>query len=242
MSLHKTRGIVLHQTKYADSGLILKIYTEAFGLQSYIIRGCRSKKSPFKPALLQNMNLLEMVAYHKEKNKLQSLKEVKMAYTYQALHFDMVKQSIAFFINEVIYKSIKEEEKNLDLFEFLFHAMQYLDQQNENISLFPHIFCVQFSRYLGFFPKNNYDNKSRFFFPEEGLFREIYFQSKYLLDEKQSAYFILLMQTKLSDVGKVRIPKTDRKDLLNHILNFYLMHLQGIKEFKSVDILSEILS
>ncbi len=57
----KTQGVVFHQIKYSETSLIVKIYTRDFGLQSYLIKGARSKKSKFSPALLQHLSLLEIM-------------------------------------------------------------------------------------------------------------------------------------------------------------------------------------
>ncbi len=43
--LNKTKGIILHQIKYTDSGVIAQVYTREFGRQSLMIKGMRSKKS-----------------------------------------------------------------------------------------------------------------------------------------------------------------------------------------------------
>ena len=59
--LAKTNGIVLHQIKYGDSSIIVRIYTEEFGMQSYLIRGVKSKKSKIKSNLFQVGNILDMV-------------------------------------------------------------------------------------------------------------------------------------------------------------------------------------
>ena len=43
--LEKTKGIVLQQIKYSDSGIVVWFYTQKFGRQSFILKGLRSKKS-----------------------------------------------------------------------------------------------------------------------------------------------------------------------------------------------------
>jgi DNA repair protein RecO (recombination protein O) len=66
--LHKTRGIALNYIRYRESSIIAKIYTEAFGIQSYIVNGVRSSKSKMnRIALFQPLTLLDMVVYHKSK-------------------------------------------------------------------------------------------------------------------------------------------------------------------------------
>jgi DNA repair protein RecO (recombination protein O) len=41
----KTRGIVLRAIKYSETSVIADIFTEQFGLRSYIISGVRTSKS-----------------------------------------------------------------------------------------------------------------------------------------------------------------------------------------------------
>jgi DNA repair protein RecO (recombination protein O) len=66
--LHKTRGIGLSYLRYRESSIITKIYTEAFGIQTYIVNGVRSSKSKNnRIALFQPLTLLDMVVYHKNK-------------------------------------------------------------------------------------------------------------------------------------------------------------------------------
>jgi hypothetical protein len=64
--LQKTKGIVLHSLKYSENSIIVKIYTESFGLVSYLVRSVRSKKSALKTGIFQPLTLLEMVVYHKK--------------------------------------------------------------------------------------------------------------------------------------------------------------------------------
>ena len=44
--LHKTNGIVLRTVKYGETSLVVTLFTELFGVQSYLVNGVRvsSKK------------------------------------------------------------------------------------------------------------------------------------------------------------------------------------------------------
>ena len=66
----KTRAIVLQSIRYGDSSLIVKMLTEEFGLQSYMVKGVLGKNSKMKPAHFQNMNLLEILQIMKLKQLL----------------------------------------------------------------------------------------------------------------------------------------------------------------------------
>ena len=58
----KTRAIVIQSIRYGDSSLIVKMLTEEYGMQSYMVKGVFGSKSKFRPALFQNMTILDIVA------------------------------------------------------------------------------------------------------------------------------------------------------------------------------------
>ncbi|MDG1477065.1 MAG: DNA repair protein RecO, partial [Vicingaceae bacterium] len=110
--LTTTKGIVLHHFKYGEKSVIAKIYTQKFGLQSYILNGVRNKKSKNKAVYLQPLSLVEINAVHKEKKGLERVKDIQLYFPFNTIPFDIGKVSIAFFLAEILYKSIKEEEPN----------------------------------------------------------------------------------------------------------------------------------
>ena len=114
-----TRGIIFRVVKYGETSIICDIYTEAIGLKSYIINGVRKKKSRYPASLFQPMYLVDFVAYDNPKRSLNRIKEISSEYVYQSLPFDIAKSAIGIFAIEVIRKSIKEEEANVPLFEFI---------------------------------------------------------------------------------------------------------------------------
>jgi DNA repair protein RecO (recombination protein O) len=53
--LHKTKGLVLRTVKYGETSIIVTIFTELFGVQTYLVNGVRSssKKGAGKAGLFQ---------------------------------------------------------------------------------------------------------------------------------------------------------------------------------------------
>ena len=82
--VQKTRGIVFRFTKYGETSIIVTIFTEAFGLQSYIVNGVRSKSSKNKIALYQPLTLLELVVYHRDGANIERIKEISCKYPYRS--------------------------------------------------------------------------------------------------------------------------------------------------------------
>jgi DNA repair protein RecO (recombination protein O) len=239
--LETTRGIVFHHVRYSDSSIIAKIYTEQFGLQSYLVRGIRSRRSDTKKALFQHLNLLEMVVSHRGNKELQHLKELHISYPFNSIPFDIRKSAIALFLNEVLYQVIREEEPNPALFEFLFRSITILDQLDSNIASFHLTFLLQLSRFLGFFPKNNYSGSESFFDLAEGRFTNLNGPADRVAGEPFSGYLSVLTNFQGDYQGGVFFNQTHRPELLKIILRYYKYHVPGIREFKSHTVLHEVL-
>jgi DNA repair protein RecO (recombination protein O) len=240
--LHSTKGIVFHSLKYSETSVIVKIYTELFGIQSYMIKGIRNAKSKIKPGLFQSLTLLDLVVYHKEKQSLQSVKEVSLAHPFSTIPFDIRKSSVALFINELVYKAIREEEPNPELFDFLWQSCLRLDETEESVSWFHIIFAFQLMQFLGILPQNNYSSKYPIFNLREGLFQLTTPEHPQYLDSRDSDIFAsVLNQSRIPHPGS-RLPHPGSRDqLLETILLYYELHLPGFKGVQSHHILHDVL-
>lgn len=216
MILVKTKGIVLSSIKYKESSLIARVYTQNYGLQSFIINGVRSSKPKFAAAFFQPLTLLDIVFYYKENQSLKRLSEVKCLPPLTEIYFDFKKTSISLFITEVLIKILKEEIKDEDLFEFLYSSVLMLD--NTHLSSDFHLnFLVKLSNYLGF-GISSVEEISKIGKEQDLLER--------LLEEELTTCIINSNHT--------------RKTILKLILRFYSAHFEGFEELKSLKVLNEI--
>lgn len=235
--LHTTRGIVLRTIRYNDKAVIANIYTELFGLQGYLINTGKNKKS----ALLQPLTCLEITVEHKATKSLQRIKEVRCYPQFTDIPYNTSKSSLSIFIAEVIYRSVKEEESNIPLFEFLHSGVLLLDREQNSCSNFHLAFLVELTNFLGFFPGNEYSEKENYFDLEEGIF----FSGKPIhanfISGETARCFAQLMQRSLYEHATVTIHKSHRKELLFALMNYYRLHLQGMSEVRSHKVLEEVM-
>ena len=148
--LHKTQGIVLGYIKYRETSVIVNVFTEAWGLQGYLVQGVRTKKPRYSIALFQPLTLLDMVVYHKKQGGLQRVAEVKCHRPNSHILGNLKKAAMAVFLAEFLGKVVREEERNEHLFNFLWQSVVKLDEQTVQYDLFHLRFLLQLSHYLGF--------------------------------------------------------------------------------------------
>lgn len=238
--LHKTRGIVLHHIKYSETSVIVTVYTESFGRQAYLINGVRSKKAKIKANILQPLFLLNMEVYHKPKRELQRVKEVQNDFVFSSLPYDIRKSTLALFIAEILYRTIQEQEANQELFDYVYHSIQILELKEEGITNFHLYFLIHLTKYLGFFPDNNWTEQNCYFDLKIGSFVKIKPLHTLGMDSDQSKILSQLLEFSENQHEKMKIPYALRMDLLDRIIDYYELHNPGISQIKSLSVLKEV--
>ena len=169
--LYTSQGIVLHNIKYADKKIISKIYSKEFGLISANINIGSGSKAKIKSGVIQPLSQIEFVVSVKENKEIQQINEIKCLFVYTDLQFNFSKLCIAQFLNEVLYKCIKEQIPNDDLFDLICHTYQWLDKAEEGYVDTHIYFLFELTKHLGFYPINNRDNYFSYFDTIEGKFQ-----------------------------------------------------------------------
>lgn len=239
--LVKTRAILLKTVKYSENSVIARFYTEEFGLESFIINNIRSKKAPINAAHLQPLNLLEADIYQRNNANLQRIKELRCQPLLQNVYTDMVKTSAIVFMQEVLGKVIIEKEKNQELFTFLFDEVYRIEKMTKLPALYPTYWLVKLSQYLGFPPATDTWEEGHLFLPVEGIFST---------DNTEPLYFTApiakiiykLSSTMPENLGLIETNANIRKELLDKLLLYYKVHIEGFNELKSHKILAEVLA
>lgn len=232
----KTKAIVISSLKYQEKSLIVKCFTESDGLKSYYVRDAFSgRKSNQKIAYFQPLSILEIDATHKNKGTLEHFKEIRLSTAYHTINVDIVKSTIAMFLSEVLHHSIREEERNDDLFHFLETSLLWFDTHGQ-VANFHLILLLQTTKFLGFFPAQS-DTDADFFEMIEGTFTP--YQAISCLSAAETHLLKRLMAVKFDSDQKI-FSGAERQQLLKILLDYYSFHLDGFRKPKSLDVLKEV--
>ncbi len=221
--------------KYSETSLILDIYTEEKGLRSCIVNGVRKARSK-TASLYQVLQILDIILYDKDAQKLNRIKEASSAYLYRSITLDIHKTNLAIFMIDVASGTIKEHEANPELYSFLERYLRYVDATTEKISLLSIKFMLDLSAYLGFTPLDNYGGEEVCFDLEQGKYVAKESIGAYVLSEEQSQHLRAIQKMEMADVQSYTIPKAERTQLLDKLIIYYRFHLAGFKEPKSLEI------
>ncbi len=233
-----TKAIILTSLKYGDTSLIVRAFTDSDGLKSYLLKGVLSaKKGKIKAAHFQPLTQLEIVANHKNKGTLESIQEAKVNYPYRTVHNDIAKNAMTLFLAEMLSHSIREEEANPALFEFLEASFQWLDIHDEIANFHCH-FLIQLTKYLGFYPDTS-AMQAACFDLLEGEFTDTPSLHPVLTGENLG-YFKTFLGIHFDAIHIIKMNKTNRQELLQSLVLYFELHLQGFRKPKSLAVLNEV--
>jgi len=235
--LFTTEAIVLRTIQHGDSTLILKAWTERSGLRSYLVRS-GSKRGAARAAL-QPLNRLELVVDEKPERDLHNVRELRVSRPYSRLHSDPLRAAVALFVQEVLYKVLREESADDGLNSFLNESLEALDTVPD-LSHFPLVFLLQLSGHLGFFPEAPGPGEDRFDL-QEGHFIQGHGEHAHTLGPPLSLALAALLTVDLKHLHHANVPASQRRALLDHVLLYFRMHLEGMGELRSPAVLHQVL-
>ena len=232
-----TKAIVISKIKYNDNDLIVKCYTAALGVKSYLIKNAlKSKKGKLKPAYFQLLTLIEIEAEHKDNRSLHFFKEVRLYKPYETLHTNVYKSTVLLFLAEILSMILNEEEANLPLFEYLETTLLWFDAV-EKTGTFHHQFLMGLTKFLGNNPDVTNDSLP-YFNLENGNFQP--HDAAHCVAGSKLELLKPFLGTKFDTSIAQELNSTQKHDLLNMILDYFKLHLHAFKQPKSLTILNQV--
>jgi len=218
---YKTKGIVLNFIKFKESSIICKIFTESFGLQSYIINGVRSSNKSKNMSLFQPLTILDLVVYNKNSANIQRLKEMKIDVVYMTNHTDIKKISVCIFLSELLSKILSNEPNQNQKFNFLYNSFLIYDGLEKNIKNFHIQFLLKLTKFFGF----QISDSSQI--------------TKAYLNKKEQNDFVMDCISMDYD-SKIQSNYSERNDVLNSLIIYFSQNLGINIKLKSLQVLKEV--
>lgn len=243
--IHATKGIVLRSIPYGDTSIISSVYTELFGLQHYLVKGIRktSRKSVSKSACFQPGAIVELVVYHNEQKHLQYVREVDWSYLYTGVFSEVVKNTVALFMVELLQHSLQQPESNAELFYFVERSLQELDKGSDGVTAnLPLLFSLQLAVLLGFQLQGYYSATFHVLDLQEGQFVRERPTHPYFIEGNAASVTARLYQiTSYDQLENMQLDRNQRRELLENYLQFYALHIHDFGTLRSLPVLKEVL-
>lgn len=244
--LHKTKGIILRTVKYGETSIITTVYTELFGVQTYIVKGVRqsSKTSQGKANYFQPAMLLDMEVHHNELKQMQFIKEYQCSYLYEKILFDVVRNSVAMYVIELLQHSLKQPEANPELFYLIEDTLKEIDKGSETfVANLPLYFTLHLGSELGFQIQGAYSEDKPVLDLQQGFFTDAVPVHPYFLENEDAKITSQILKIKqYKDLENISLNRNIRRQLLVAYQQYMSLHISDFGEMRSLAVLQEILS
>ncbi len=241
--IHTTKGIILRTVKYGETSVIAGIFTELFGIQSYLVNGVRTQGKTSKAHFFQPSSILEMQVYHNELKNLQRIKDLRWSYLYKNILSDVTKNTVALYMVELLQKCLKQPEANPDLFSFCEDSFMQLDIAEDEVTAnFPIYFALQLPHFFGLRIQDNYSEERIFFNIRDGNFAMNFEPNAYFAEPGISFPISQLLKAMQPfELNEIKLNKNTRKAILSVLENYYAFHITDFGIMKTLPVLHEIL-
>jgi DNA repair protein RecO (recombination protein O) len=243
--IQTTQGIVLRSIKYGETSLVTTLFTRIYGVQAYLVQGIRTvaKGRTSRAGLLQPATLLDVVVYHKPGKSLQRIRDFSPYYIYRQLQENIVRNSIALFSVELLFRLLPQDAPVPELFDFTVDYFRHLDELPvQAVANFPLFFLIQCSRYLGYELQGAYDPATPYLNLAEGGFTaEPPAISPLVADEDANALAQLIRARHFDALQQISLNAAMRTRLMEWYLQFLHRHTEHMAPMRSLEVLKAIL-
>jgi len=238
--LSKTEAIVLHAFKYGETRMIVDMFTRLNGRLSFIVQLPKTSHGKMKKQFFQPLRLLSVECDVRPSQQLQKLRNAALWTPLPSLQTEPSKLSVTLFLAEFLYHSLKGEQQNEPLFDYVVNSLQWLDSADGPVANFHLVFVMRMARFLGFYPNLEdyepgcyFDLRASAFCPEPPLHRDV-------LLPQEAEKVQLMMRMDYQTMHVFRLSRQDRGRLLEIALAYYHIHLPAFPELRSLGVLQEM--
>ena len=237
--LTRTKAILLHHVRYSDNSLIAHFYTQEYGRLAVMVKGISSRRGSARFNYFQPLNIFNIEIYYYDNREIHNLKEMNLAYVPGNISSDINRTTVAMFISEILNNIIREEDVNRQLFDFVESSVITLDGMVAGISNFHLWFLVALTDYAGIGPSHT-PMTDCWFDMLTGQFTSQQPKHSDCLDPDGASVLNRLLQMPAEDIESLKLSGDERTELLTRLLKYYSLHLPGIREIRSLQVLKDI--
>jgi DNA repair protein RecO (recombination protein O) len=224
-------GILLNRISYSENSLIATFFTEKSGIQKFIFLGGKKKSGNLFP-----LGIYELTFYKRPDSELGKINQAVLVNSMQNIFLNPIKSVIVFFVAEILYQSIKTEEKDAELFLFINNEINQLESE-EQLKVYPALFLLKLITYLGIKPHVENVN-SQYFDLEQGVFTS----NPTNLDKSiNSSASRAIRDFLFENEHNTELLQVNGKEVISILIAYLSIHLPSFKGQKSLELVREIL-
>lgn len=237
--IEKVEGIVLRNIKFSDNSLIVHLFTRERGRISCIVKKARSKRTGFAPSFFHPLNFLQTEIFYNPNKEIHTIKEVQLKQSFSSFDNDPGRIAIVMFLSEILNRSIRYQHIDKQLYNFLESTIFRFNEETHSSANFHIFFMIELSKFLGFYPVNNYSYSDNYFDLLNAQFVSTSSGAQ-TMDEETSNILFNFMNLTSGNWWEIPLNGELRRKMIKSLLNYYPIHTGTNMDVKSLDVFAEV--
>jgi DNA repair protein RecO (recombination protein O) len=232
----KTRGFILHVTRYSDTASVITIYTEQLGRLSFMQRGFSGKKSIVKAALTQPLLFVDIEFKHQPGKEMHTISEISVVNPHTNIATHPVKNALVLFIAELLFRTIKHSHEDEQLFQHIAESLLWLNETQESLGNFHLVFMYMLAESLGIEP-NMTSEDTRYFDLMHGELCNTKPLHTHYTGSTTAARLKNLSELNYENAHTLKLTRSERDELLQVLVEYFKIHISGFRGLNSIEVL-----
>lgn len=241
--------IVLSALKYADDKLIVRALSRSAGRVALLVTVAHSSRAAVRYTLFQPLAILEVTWEANPRTTMFRPKSARPDVQLLEVQSHPAKATVAMFLAEFLSHATAGDFDGGLLFDYISYALQWFDTAEKDYANFHLIFLLRLSRLLGIDPNVGADTTRalrqregglHYFSLQDGEFAATRPDHIYYIEGGEAAFIPTLLRFNFGTMHLLHLNGAQRSRILEAILTYYRLHLPGIPELKSLDVLRAV--
>lgn len=236
MMTEKEEGLVLSTVRYGDRGVVVDILTRSSGRRGYMASAGKTGSG----AALSPLTAVEFVARGRRHGQMWRMGDVRLSRPFRQIPFDPVLRAEAFFVAELLTRSVPADVPDPELFDFASGAVAALDGGLEGCCNFHLFFMMRLTGPLGFAPDTSRRGMPSFDM-EAGSWVPAPPPHPDSVGGRHADLWEALSTVGVDGLAQVAMSRAERREMVRLLSRYYQLHQPGFSPLKSQDVLSQLI-
>lgn len=231
------QAVILKSIGYTENQKIVHVYSREKGFLSLITPSSVFKR---KSNIVHLMQVVEIEYFENEKGNLHRLQTISPVINTPDLYFDIFKMNIIQLWGEVLFLTLRNEDKDECLFDYLIRSIDYLNSTQSDTGNFNLFFLYRLPSLIGFRINADTWQEGYVFNIGNGGFYPPTSEISNVSGPNTAKIIYTLCSCRPEDLKNIPLNRQSRNILLDIILLFFSIHLNIDFNIKSIQVIREV--
>lgn len=237
----KVTGLVLRPpVKHNDRSDILNVLSPQHGRLGVVVPAGGGRTARIRKAALMPLSIIEFqLPASVSSIQLSRASSITSVYTYKTLYFDPVKRSIVMLLSEFLNRFLRDATPDELMYRYISDSVILLDDLTDERRLanFPIAFLSGLATFAGVTPDVSAYSAVSVFDMSAGRYTTMLPPHRNILRGEEARLPLLLVRMNYANQHRFRFTRTERRRILDGILQYFGLHFPGVDNINSPDVL-----